>query len=97
MNEPRLIEPRLIEPRSSDRRETYVGLICDSPTVRRVPEVPDWQLSVTVHRATGMVAVQLGCDVDEALLRMKVLADATDETLEHIARSIVDRAITLEP
>ena len=64
---------------------------------RPVAEIPDWQLSVTVHQASGMVASQLESDVPEALRRMRALADETDETLEHVARGVLDRTITFAP
>jgi hypothetical protein len=60
-------------------------------TVDRVATgVPDDRLSVLVHQATGMVAVQLDCDVIEAFDRLKLRASATGESLEHLALDVID-------
>ena len=44
-----------------------------------------------VHQATGMVAAQLGCDMAEALLRLRAYAFAQNESVEQIARAVVER------
>lgn len=49
--------------------------------------------SVAVHQATGMVAVQVGCDIDEALNRLTIRADAMDQSLQDTALDVLDRRI----
>jgi AmiR/NasT family two-component response regulator len=56
----------------------------------------DDYLSAVVHQATGMVAVQAGCDVTEALNRMRIRAEATDQTLENTALDVIDRVIRFD-
>ncbi len=51
----------------------------------------DERLSMLVHQAAGMVAVQLDCDVIEAFDRLTVRASATGESLEHLALDVIDR------
>ena len=48
----------------------------------------DW-----VHQAVEMVAVQLDCDVTEALGRLKIRADATGQTLENMALDVLDGVV----
>jgi hypothetical protein len=48
-----------------------------------------------VHQASGMIAVQLGIDVSEALLRIRAHAYATDETVATVAVEIVARRLRL--
>lgn len=50
-----------------------------------------------VHQATGMVSVQLGCGLDQALVRLRGHAFATGEPLDDVARRIVERTLRLEP
>jgi hypothetical protein len=38
-----------------------------------------------------MVSVQLGCELDDALTRMRERADETGETLDEIAADVVAR------
>lgn len=46
-----------------------------------------------VHQATGMVSAQLGVPVQEAFLRLRARAYATDRSLEEIARDVVRRRL----
>jgi AmiR/NasT family two-component response regulator len=46
---------------------------------------------VEVHQAQGMVSVQVGCTLDEALSRMKIFAAATNSTLEQVADDVINR------
>ncbi len=52
--------------------------------------VSDERLSALVNQAAGIVAVQLGCDVIEAFDRLQIRADATGESLEHLALDVID-------
>jgi len=61
----------------------------------------DWpnELRGRSHRvlqATGMVAVQVGCDVTEALGRLKIRANATGQTLENLALDVLDGVIRFD-
>jgi hypothetical protein len=56
----------------------------------------DDSLSKHVHQAMGMIAVQVDCDVDEALARLKIRADAMGQTLEHTALDVLDRVIRFD-
>jgi GAF domain-containing protein len=42
-----------------------------------------------VHQATGIVAVQLRCGVDEALVRLRGYAFATDRPVDDVAKEVV--------
>lgn len=46
-----------------------------------------------VHQATGMVSVQAGVGLREALLMLRGRAFATDRTLHEVARDVVDRRL----
>lgn len=50
-----------------------------------------------IHQASGMVAVHLDCDVDDALARMRAYSFAHDMSLFEVARGILDRRIELTP
>jgi hypothetical protein len=52
--------------------------------------------SFCVYQAQGMVMVQLGVPLDEAMALLRAHAFAHDRTLESIARDIVDRKMSLE-
>jgi hypothetical protein len=61
----------------------------------------DWpnELRGVSHRvlqATGMVAVQAGCDVAEALGRLKIRAAATGQPLEKLALDVLDGVIRFD-
>jgi hypothetical protein len=48
-------------------------------------------LSASVRQAQGMVSVQLGCELEDALTRMRDRADETGETLDQIAADVIAR------
>lgn len=50
-----------------------------------------------VHQAVGMVSVQLGVTVDEALLRLRAHAFANDRPLAALAREVVERRVRFDP
>jgi hypothetical protein len=56
----------------------------------------DDSLSKNVHQAVGMIAAQVDCDVDEALARLKIRADAMGQTLELTALDVLDRVIRFD-
>jgi hypothetical protein len=51
---------------------------------------PGDHLSNHVHQATGMVAAQADCDIDEALQLMVIRAAATQVSLEDLALDVLD-------
>jgi hypothetical protein len=66
-----------------------------------VPSDDDWPnglrgVSHRVLQATGMVAVQAGCDVTEALGSLKIRAAATGQTLENLALDVLDGVIRFD-
>jgi len=52
---------------------------------------PSGQDPMTVHRAAGMVMVQLDVPIDQALLRMRAIAYAEGQTVDELADAIVGR------
>ncbi len=56
----------------------------------------DDSLSKNVHQAMGMIAAQVGCDVDEALARLKIRAEAMGQSLEHTALDVLDCVIRFD-
>ncbi len=53
-----------------------------------------WALDVSdhravVHQATGMIAVQIGADVDEALVRLRAHSFAADRPIRDVAEDVV--------
>jgi hypothetical protein len=53
----------------------------------------DQLVTIEVHQATGMVAVQLDCTLLEALSRMIVRARNDGITLDELAADVIDRKI----
>jgi AmiR/NasT family two-component response regulator len=49
-----------------------------------------------VQNAAGMVSVQLGVSVTEALIRLRAYAFSHDRPIDDVARDIVSRALRLE-
>ncbi|MDQ1434336.1 MAG: hypothetical protein QOF59_1152 [Actinomycetota bacterium] len=50
-----------------------------------------------VHIATGIIAAQLDCSVDEALARLLIRTRATGQTPDKLAMDVIDRVIRFEP
>jgi hypothetical protein len=51
-------------------------------------------LSDHVHQASGMVAVQAGCDVTKALALLIVRAAETEQSLEDLSLDVIDRMVS---
>jgi hypothetical protein len=49
-----------------------------------------------VYQAQGMVSVQAECTLDEALSRMKIVAAATNATLEQVADDVINRRVRFD-
>jgi hypothetical protein len=56
-----------------------------------------WAHGATVHNASGMVSQQLGISVDEALLRLRAVAFATERRVLDVARDVVARRLRIDP
>ncbi|MFB4274551.1 GAF and ANTAR domain-containing protein [Nonomuraea sp. MTCD27] len=52
-------------------------------------------LGPQIHQASGIVAVQADCSVEEALLRLRAYALAADEPLSQVARRVVEHTLHL--
>ncbi|TDB72284.1 ANTAR domain-containing protein, partial [Actinomadura sp. KC216] len=50
-----------------------------------------------VYQATGMVAVQLGAGLDEALVRLRAHAFASGTSLPEVAQQVLDRVLRFAP
>jgi GAF domain-containing protein len=50
-------------------------------------------LGPEIHQASGIVAVQVSCSVEEALLRLRAWALAADEPLSEVARRVVGHTL----
>lgn len=57
---------------------------------------PDDYLSPVVHQASGMVSVQAECSLREAVARMVIRSDATNLTLDDLARMVIEREIRFD-
>jgi GAF domain-containing protein len=53
-------------------------------------------LHLVVHQASGMVSVQLGVDVGEALVRLRAYAFVQGRLVRDVARDVVQRRIRLD-
>jgi hypothetical protein len=51
---------------------------------------------LVVHQASGMVSVQLGVTVGEALVRLRAHAFANDRPLAEVAREVVARRVRFD-
>ncbi len=54
------------------------------------------RLRFVVHQASGMLSVQLGISVHDALARLRAYAYAEDRAMNDVAADIVDRTLVLE-
>lgn len=67
-----------------------------SATFGSLPAQLDADLHSAVHQAAGMVSVQLGVSVGEALVRLRAYAFATDRPLTEVAHDVIDRVLTFD-
>lgn len=51
-------------------------------------------LSNHVHQASGMVAAQIDCDIEQALQLMIIRAASTRVSLDDLALDVLDRRVT---
>jgi hypothetical protein len=69
--------------------ETPVGLL--PPQI-----VADANLRLVVHQASGMVSVQLGISVADALVRLRAYAVAHDLLVDEVATRVIDRCLQFD-
>lgn len=51
---------------------------------------PEEPLSVFAQQATGMIAAQYGCGVNEARARLRIVAKVTSQTLDDVAFEVIN-------
>ena len=54
-----------------------------------LPDEPGTSYPMTVHQAAGMVMVQLGCSIEEALVRLRGTAYRDDRRVQELAADVV--------
>ena len=82
--------PRLRRARSSRCRPTL------SPAQLGAELEAGGNFRFVVHQAAGMVAVQLGVSVDEALVRIRAHAFSNDETVVDVAEDVIARRLRFD-
>ena len=66
----------------------------DAPAGQLAPDLEESaDFQYVVHQAAGMVAVQLGVSVGQALLRLRAYAFSNDKPLPDVARAVVARQL----
>ncbi len=76
--------------------ETVLSVHDDDPTVTPVPGPDDaGRYRAEIYQAAGMIAIQLGVPVAEALVRIRAHAFASDQTVAETAALIVARRLRL--
>jgi hypothetical protein len=74
--------------------ETVIGLQANAPAGQLVAELEAGSdFKYVVHQAAGMVAVQLGVSVGQALVRLRAYAFSNDRSLADVARDVVAREL----
>lgn len=71
--------------------EAVTALLLQLPT-----DTESIHLRATVHQASGMVAVQLGATLAEALVRLRARALGTDRPLDAVASDVVARRLDFQ-
>jgi hypothetical protein len=65
-----------------------------------ISDSPEYQLSdgrAEVYQATGMISVQLGVSLEEALVRLRARAFAEGATLSDVASEVISRKLRFDP
>ena len=55
-----------------------------------------FEYTAHVLQAQGMVSVQAGCGLDQALIKMTDMAGAYDRTIDDIAEHVLDRLVRFD-
>lgn len=77
--------------------ETILALQAEAPSDALATELLEAGFSrAEVHQASGMVSVQLGTSVAEALVRLRAYAYAAGRPIAEVASDIVDRRLRLD-
>ncbi len=76
-----------------DARSGIVPALNGENRVQDAP--PLWHAEV--HQAAGMISVQLGISVLDALVRLRAYAYGHDQKLAEVARSVVERRLRFRP
>ena len=77
--------------------EAVLMLQADAPPGLLAAALADGaDLHPTVHQATGMIAVQLGVDGGEALVRLKAFAFGNGRSLDDVARDVLERRLRFD-
>ena len=71
--------------------------LCDAVMLAEPEPEQAWAHPAVVHHASGITAVQLGIDVDEALLRLRTHAFVSGRAVSHVAAEVVARRLRIEP
>ena len=56
-------------------------------------ESRDHNVSVAIYQATGMIAAQTGCDIDEAFARLTIRAAAGGQSQHDLALDVLDHVV----
>lgn len=51
---------------------------------------------IAVHQATGMISAQLDCAIDEALVRLRAHAYATELPIDEVAKAVISRHLRFD-
>jgi hypothetical protein len=51
---------------------------------------------IVVHQATGMISAQLGCTIDEALVRLRAHAYAAELPIDEVAKAVISRQLRFD-
>lgn len=99
--------PGLLSPEELADATAYADLALDLMLAGQQtalgPDEFDWLTApavgarAEVHQATGMVSVQLGVSLADALARLRAYAYAHDQSLAEVARRVVSRQLRLSP
>jgi len=49
------------------------------------------EFAMVVYQASGMVSIQAGCTVEEALTKLQARARSTGQTVDEVAVAVVER------
>jgi hypothetical protein len=76
---------------------TLLTLQADAPVGALSPQIEaESNLRLIVHQASGMVSVQLGVSVADALVRLRAYAVAHDLLIDDVATRIIDRRLRFD-
>jgi hypothetical protein len=99
------VQDRVDEERLRDFAE-LASLVAESVLVMQSEasaEELSWALSsaaehrTVVHQAAGMVSVQLDCSIEDAFVRLRATAFTEANTIDAVAREVVERRVRFEP